>query len=188
MIVSAVTVSFRQNTISRHSTRPIYDFLDLNTDTIHRYINSNHSMIAEHPVVQHLFQLLCVFFLTIHQPSFYSFTLCVSAAFNVLLNYFTLCETFSPPHVFYHIIHHLFSLSVTLLRTHLLSSSHTYMRKPFVTSLLRFDKAVCASGTGGMTAVEMTKRDEQKKNSKEWKFAVAYQQSLLLSETVYEEV
>lgn len=65
MIVSAVTVSFRQKPSwhsTRHSTRPIYDFLDLTTDTIHRYIHSNHSMITEHPVVQHLVQLPCVGF------------------------------------------------------------------------------------------------------------------------------
>lgn len=116
-------------------------------------------MIAEHTVMQHLVQLLCVLFKSYLNLPF-TLVLYVFAPFHVLLNYISLSEKLSPPHVFYHFIHHLFSLSIALLRTHLLSSFHTYMHKPFVTGLLRFDKAVCASGTGGMTAVEMTKRDE----------------------------
>lgn len=106
-------------------------------------IHSNHSMIAFNSSLS---------FPPLLSVSLHLSTYCCIISLSV--------KNISPPHVFDHFIHHLFSLSIALLLTHLLSSSHTYMRKPFVTSLLRFDKTVCASGTGGMTAVEMTKRDE----------------------------
>lgn len=73
---------------------------------------------SQHPCV-----ILLFFYHTLAFLSLLYF--CVSAPFYVLLNYIAPCEKCPPPHVFYHFIHHLFSLSINLLCTHLLSTSHT---------------------------------------------------------------
>lgn len=148
MIASAVTVfpwgKSPADNETFHQTN--LQFFDLATDIIHRSIHSNRSTIADHTLMQHIFQLLRPFFKLLQKPFCFSATRAPSVCCWIIS---LTVNIFLQPMYFYHFIHHLFSWSITLLHTHLLSSSHTYMHKPFVTSLVRFDKAVCASGTGG---------------------------------------
>lgn len=151
-------VSLRYKSTTRHFIRHVMIFLDLSTtNTIHRHIRSDHSNVPDHTV--YVFKYV---FYIIFQPYFYSFTLRVSASFYVLLNYIAACEKCSPPHVFYHFIHHLFSLSIPLF-VHMLSFLLLHIDAQTICQLpleVRYS-AQCLR-----IRREDGCRDEQKKNSK----------------------